>query len=364
MRLRTFIAADMAEAIEAVRRDLGADAIIVSSYRSETGGIEVTAAIETASGRPANLHDLEASLERSLRDRLRGEPAVLPSAGTQPSAYSGIAFDETSVAEALDEQGIPANLRDALVGAAIALGSDDAVVALSAALEARFGFEPIPMRPQKPIMLVGLPGSGKTVTMAKLAANAVIEGAAVDLITTDTVRAGAVAQGEAYGRLLELNLRTAGNIEALSLLLGDHGGTTNRTDRSSRPCFIDTASVNPFDSAEFTALKKLTDGARVVADAEPVLVLSAAGDARLLSETATHFAGLGVRRLVATQVDLSRRLGGVLAAADRAGLALAQISVTPYLVRGLAPMNAPVCARLILGSHNKRAEDRNFANVP
>lgn len=357
MRLRTFIAADMAEAIEAVRRELGADAIIVSSYRSEAGGIEVTAAIETASGRPVSLDDLEASLERSLRDRLRGEPAAPPFAATRPSAHSGIAFDEASIAEALDAQGVPADLRDALVGAAIALGCDDAVAALSAALEARFGFEPIPARPPKPILLVGLPGSGKTVTMTKLAANAVFEGAAVDLVTTDTVRAGAVAQGEAYGRLLDLDLRNAGNVEALSLLLEE-------TDRPSRICFIDTASVNPFDGAEFTALKKFTDGARVVADAEPVLVLSAAGDARLLSETAAQFAGLGVRRLVATQVDLSRRLGGILAAADGAGLALAQISVTPYLARGLAPMNAPVCARLILGSRNRRVEDRNFAAVP
>jgi len=357
VRLRTFIAADMAEAIEAVRRELGADAIIVSSYRSEAGSIEVTAAIETASGHPASLDDLEASLERSLRDRLRCEPAAPPFATTRPSAHSGIAFDEASIVDALDAQGVPADLREALVGAAIALGSDDAVAALSAALEARFGFEPIPARPQKPIVLVDLPGSGKTVTVAKLAARAVIEGAAVDLVTTDTVRAGAVAQGEAYGRLLDLDLRSAGNVEALSLLLEE-------TDRPSPVRFIDTASVNPFDGAEFTALKKLIDGARVVAGAEPVLVLSAAGDARLLAETAIHFAGLGVRRLVATQVDLSRRLGGILAAADHAGLALAQISVTPYLAHGLAPMNAPVCARLILGSHSTRAEDRHFANAP
>lgn len=363
MRLRTFIAADMAEAIEAVRRDLGADAIIVSSYGTETGGIEVVAAIETASGHPANLHDLEASLERSLRDRLRDEPAASPSAGRHPSTHPGIAFDETSIAAALDAQGVPADLRDALVDSAIALGSDDAVAALSAALEARFGFEPIPTQPRKPIMLVGLPGSGKTVTVAKLAAGAVIEGATVVLITTDATRAGAAAQGEAYGRLLGLNLRTAENIETLSLLLEEHTDATSRAHRSDRLCFIDTASVNPFERAEFAALKKLTDGARFSSDAEPVLVLSAVGDMRLLSEAAMRFADLGVRRLVATQVDISRRLGGILAAADGAGLALAQISVTPYLAHGLAPMNAPVCARLILEPHDKRAEDRNFANV-
>jgi flagellar biosynthesis protein FlhF len=97
-------------------------------------------------------------------------------------------------------------------------------------------------------------------------------------------------------------------------------------------------------------------GARLAAGAEPVLVLSAACDATLLAEIAASFANLGVRRLIATHVDVSRRLGAVLAAADASRIALAQISVTPYLARGLGAMNAAVCARLILGPFEKRAE--------
>lgn len=361
MKLRTFIAADMAEAIEAVRHELGVEAIIVSSFTNDAGSIEVTAAIEPDAGRPLSLFELESSLETSLRERLRTSPheSHHPETDPAPVHHSGIAFDETLLARALDAQGTPAGLRDALVAAAAALDNDDALAALAIALHTRFSFDPLPACPPMPVMLVGLPGSGKTVTMAKLAAGAVIEGVSVDLITTDTARAGAAQQGEAYGRLLNLDIRSAGDIEGLALLLNEHEGRAAPADRSTRPCFIDTASVNPFDGQEFAALKRLAEGARFAADTEPVLVLSAAGDARLLCETASHFSSLGARRLIATQVDISRRIGAVLAAADHASLALSHISVTPYLARGLAAMNPLVCARLILGTHEARADGAN-----
>ncbi|HUD51284.1 hypothetical protein [Parvibaculum sp.] len=371
MRLRTFIAADMAEAIDQVRRELGPEAIIVSNFINDAGRMEVTAAIESrpkmaSPSHPASLPDIEASLEQMLRDRLRAGP--LPrrdhaDASPQPTApvHSGISFDETLIATALDAQGVPPSLRDALVAAATALGSDDALAALAHAFEVRFSFEPVPTHPQAPIMLVGLPGSGKTVTMAKLAANALIGGASVDLITTDSARAGAAAQSEAYGKLLDVAVHPAANLDELSILLDERAEA--RSHRSASVCFIDTTGVNPFDCGEFDALRRLADGAHLVAGVEPVLVLSAAGDALVLSEAAGRFAELGVRRLIVTQLDIARRLGPTLAAADRAGFALAQLSVTPYLARGLASMNSLVCARLILDTRDRRADTPVLAAV-
>ena len=79
-------------------------------------------------------------------------------------------------------------------------------MALSHALDLRLNFEPLPLAPRAPVMLVGMPGSGKTVTLAKLAANAIMDGKTPDLITTDTQRAGAAAQGQAYSQLLDQTL--------------------------------------------------------------------------------------------------------------------------------------------------------------
>jgi flagellar biosynthesis protein FlhF len=353
----------MNEAMAEVRRELGPDAIIISNFANENGRIEITAAVETSptaastAGREA---EVEASLEQMLRNRLR-EPSGASGRAAAP-VHSGIAFNETLVARALDMQGIPADLRDALVAAAAALDSDDAIVALARALETRLGFEPIPVAPRVPVMLVGLPGAGKTVTMTKLAAGAILDGASVDIITTDTARAGAAAQCEAYGHLLGVNARPAETVDALALLLEERAeAVAGWPDRSGHPCFIDTASVNPFDRVEYSALARLTDGARIVAGVEPVLVLSALGDATLLSEVAARFTGLGIRRLVATHVDISRRLGAVLAAADATRLSLAQISVTPYLARGLGSMNPQICARLILQAHEQRSDAASLA---
>jgi flagellar biosynthesis protein FlhF len=352
----------MTDAIEQVRSALGDDAIIVASHGTGSGSVEVIAAVETA--RPSHrdtdfaqgideTDDMEHRLERMLHDRLRTPTEPVTDTGAQGMPV--IAFDKSVIAAALEAHAVPPALKSDLLTAAIALNNGDAVASLAAALEARIGFQPLPIRPQMPVMAIGLPGAGKTVTLAKLAARAVVDGAPVDIFTTDTVRTGAVAQGEAYAHLIGVHLRRAENVDALSLLLDERNPSHDvPADRSGRPCFIDTASVNPFDRDDFAALQQLTQGARLAAGVEPVLILSALGDADTSREAAVAFARLGARRIVATQLDIARRIGSVLAAADASGMAIAQISVTPYLARGLAQMNAYTCARMILddGTHS------------
>ena len=46
MRLRSFIVRDMAEAMTLVRREMGPDAIIVTTRATEGGNLEVRAAVE------------------------------------------------------------------------------------------------------------------------------------------------------------------------------------------------------------------------------------------------------------------------------------------------------------------------------
>ncbi|MBI1985424.1 MAG: GTP-binding protein, partial [Rhodospirillales bacterium] len=54
MRLKTFTAATTAEAMQMIRRELGDDAIIVSSRRDADGrGARVVAAVEEAGDNPA-----------------------------------------------------------------------------------------------------------------------------------------------------------------------------------------------------------------------------------------------------------------------------------------------------------------------
>ncbi len=59
-------------------------------------------------------------------------------------------------------------------------------------------------KPAKPILLAGLPGAGKSSTLAKLAARAKVNGWAATAITCDLAKAGAIEQLATYAKALEM----------------------------------------------------------------------------------------------------------------------------------------------------------------
>lgn len=309
MRLKTFSAASMAVAMKQVRQALGDNAIIVSTQgNDESGTVRVTAAVETA--------DDAAPVTGGAGDDVRDAVEVI----------SGV----------LDRHGVPPPLADRLLDAAADYGTNQPAVALAAAFKAVFTFAPLSIAatPQ-PLLLVGPSGTGKTVTVAKLAVQAVLIQVPVRLVTADTTRAGAVDQLGTFARALKLDLATAAGPATLARLLASNG--TRRT-------LIDSPGINPYDPAERTRLESLIRAA----SAEPVLVLAAGIDAFEAAEIATIFARLGVRRVLFTRLDAARRLGGLLAAAAAGGFGLANAAVTPHIADGLEPITPVALARLFL----------------
>ncbi len=316
MRLKSFTAPTMKEAMQMVRDELGEEAIIISSRQSRRRGgeVRITAAVEQPAfdGSPAN----------------GGGRDPRPAASAQALEV---------IRRALENHGTPGRLVERIVGAARTLGAADPTTALASALDDGFRFAPLPEREaEAPIMLVGPAGAGKTTGVAKLAARAVLAGAPVRLITADGVRAGATEQLAAFARLMKVDLVEAHGVHALRKAVAGCS-----PDQS---VVIDSAGVNPFDAAEMAELAALIDGAR----AEPVLVLSAGGDALDSAETAQAFATIGVERLLATKLDAARRLGGLLAAADAAPLKFCNVGLTASVAIGPRPLNAPSLARLLL----------------
>jgi flagellar biosynthesis protein FlhF len=107
---------------------------------------------------------------------------------------------------------------------------------------------------------------------------------------------------------------------------------------------IDSPAANPCDERDLTMLLGLAQAA----SAEPVLVLDASVGADEAAFAARAFARIGARRLVLTKLDVARRKGAALAAAEAGGLAFAQISASPFLVGGFAPATPLRLARLLL----------------
>ena len=276
------------------------------------------------------------------------DPRMLNGSGTSRHAPR-VSANETSnrkpkeensrLRRALEFHGVPKLLMVDLLRTARAMDAEDATSALAHALDMRFTFDPIAALPRRPVMLIGGPGAGKTVTAAKLASRAVLLGRGVDIISTDTLRAGAKEQMESFTSILKEELASIGTAEELEAYLTDL-----RDKGAKRPCIIDTPGTNPYSRSELKDLRKFVKAL----DVEPVLVAAAGADPGELTDMAHIFATLGVQRMILTRIDAARRLGSILAAADSAKLSLAQFSMTPYIARGLSAMNPMSFARLLL----------------
>jgi flagellar biosynthesis protein FlhF len=289
MRLKLYRAARMAEAMACVRSELGEDALILATRRV-ADGVEVTAALEP------------------------DEPSP-PTAPADPARLAALTY-----------HAVPAALCDAL-------GAADLAAALATALP----FDALPLAPGgHPLLRVGPPGAGKTLTVVRLATRLVMRGEPPLVITADGSRAGATEELAAFTKLLGISLVVACHPVTLGRAL------TRRAEQA--PVLIDSAGSNPFDPAQRDELSVLAN----TADAATVLVLPAGLDPAESAELAVAYASAGASLLVATKLDLVRRLGGVLAAAVAGRLALTEAGVGPGAADGLIPLTPDwLAARLL-----------------
>ncbi len=273
MRLKIFRATSMAAAMARLRTELGADALILESRRV-AGGVEITAALE---------------------------PAPQPVAATS-----------TRLA-ALAWHGVPAELH-------LALAHGDLEQAIGLAF--RFGALPLDACEQ-PLMLAGPPGAGKTLTIARLATRLVMRGDAPCVITTDDARAGATEQLASFTRLLDVPLMVASNAVSLVRALAER--------RNGAPVLIDTAGSDPFNNFQ---AEELT-GLAAAAGARIAVVLPAGLDPAEAADLAEAYGSLGALYLIATRLDVARRLGSVVAAAAASHLPLTEAGIAPGVADGL-----------------------------
>ena len=307
MRLKRYRAAGMTEAMAELRADLGPDALILDTRRV-AGGVEVTAALDAPEPAPPAPPPLP------VPPWIRARPVV-----QQP------AIDPSGL---LHWHGVPPRL-------ARRLGQGPLVQALATTLH----FAPLQLAPRAPpILLVGPPGAGKTLTVARLATRLVLAGGMPLAVTADGQRAGATAQLLAYTRLLGIRLVVAEGPEMLRRALA-------RPDCGA-PMLIDTPGLDPFEPAQRAALAELIAAASGVV----ALVLPAGLDPAEASELAVAHAGLGATHLIATRLDAARRLGGVLAAADAAGLALAEAGIGHAAQDGLVVMTPELLAERLVAA--------------
>jgi flagellar biosynthesis protein FlhF len=186
----------------------------------------------------------------------------------------------------------------------------------------------------KPVMLVGTPGAGKTLTAAKLATRLVRQGDPPMVITADAQRAGAAEQLAAFTRILDINLIVAENPLTMARALAGQA----RDGSAAQKAIIDMAGFNPFEAEQRESL--LTHA--ITANANLVWVLPAGLDAEDACEMAEIFATLGARYMIPTKLDIARRLESVLRAAEAGGFILSDAGIGPGIADGLIPLDGQV----------------------
>lgn len=339
MRMRQIQAGSMQEALNVARKQIGDEAVmlrsdIVGNHVVVTFGIEVN-------DLPAPEFFAESTVHS--KDDSEQKTQISFSDSTKNSAFKPNANALYYMEEILIWHGTPElvhkNLMTKAQSSAIALSSgiENAEKLLAFSLEDTIRFSPFfAEKNSRAIMLVGAHGAGKTFAVAKLATDAVKRKIPVRVITSDTLRAGAIEQLSAFTTILDIQLDVAQSRAQLKSLI---------QNAANKPLtLIDSAGCNPYD---FMALKQLGEFAKLH-DVEPVLVLPLGIDANEAQEIAGVFSFLDIERLLITRTDCARRFGGVLSALLAGQYSLSHLSQSNRVGDGCPMVNAELLAQLML----------------
>ncbi len=157
-------------------------------------------------------------------------------------------------------------------------------------------------KPNYVVMFIGPTGVGKTTTLAKLAANAVIyQNKKVGLLTIDTFRLGAVEQLKTFANILDLPIEVAYTSDDISAAV--------RRYADKDIIFVDTVGRSPGDTRSLEELEKYC---ALLNPDEVYCVMSATAKIRDMYETVKRFNVFRIDKLIFTKLDETTTFGFLL----------------------------------------------------
>lgn len=186
--------------------------------------------------------------------------------------------------------------------------------------------------------LVGPTGSGKTTTIAKLAAYYVLEGRSVYLVGTDTFRIGALDQLQQYARIMDVPLSVARSADELGRVLERAEGYD--------VVLVDTIGRGGRAANEVAELAEMF---RPYPNLKRHLVLAANTDLEDTRAGWQTFRRLELASLVTTKLDETARPGRAAEVAVAAGLPLSAFGTGQRVPEDFGFYDYPQIRRLLLG---------------
>ena len=249
-----------------------------------------------------------------------------------------------------------ARIRDKLATERFDRGLDDATIKQAVADEIAAILRPVakPLeivafpRPQV-ILVIGVNGSGKTTTIAKLAHLFQEQDYGVMLAAGDTFRAAAIGQLRVWAERIDVPIIAgAGGGDPASIVFD---AVKAATERGTDVLIVDTAGrlQNKRELMEELAKIRRVLG-RINPDAphDVVLVLDATNGQNALQQIEIFKEVAGVTGLIMTKLDGTARGGVLVAAAEQFGLPIHAIGVGER-IDDLRPFDPELVARVIAG---------------
>lgn len=362
MNVKRFFSSSMQDALKMVREELGADAMILSNEKVD-GGVEIVAALDYdeeqaqqsvglgAPASPTKVARLHAQKHMKLQDELgrakkhiedvkRNRPTVANvgqadgennSGGSVPAGWEQLTdmraeieslrglIQQSVAAPTIKPVDAPSALQEDVLARLESLcisktlchnlvaavreeeSPESAWLKVENEIERAIPIEHGEIIDQGGVIaLVGPTGSGKTMTIGKMAARYVMKFGAesVALVTTDRYRIAAHEQLKVFGRILNVPVHSVDEQNTLDGIL----------DRLSdkRLVLVDTAGLMPSDKCWAQQLKEIKMSAHRV---QPYLVMSAVGQYQVMCANYNHYRMINPVGVILTKMDEAVSLG-------------------------------------------------------
>ncbi|WP_047984865.1 flagellar biosynthesis protein FlhF [Ornithinibacillus californiensis] len=332
MKVKKYVAPTMPEAMNKIRKELGSDAVILSSKEIQEGGflgffkkrkIEVIAALDKGPistkqstsnkmiASNSNIHRQKGQMETDLINEMKSMRLILERQ-SQQQIHNKFALEYQVIYQHLIEQEVGGELATDIVQnivnkhEASTTSPDNRTIQkdLKQEIENRLSslsFAGI-SNTAKVVHFVGPTGVGKTTTLAKVAATSMLKDKKkVAFITMDTYRIAAIDQLKTYAKILDTPVEVVYSVE-------DYKAAIEKL-KNYDLILVDTAGRNYRDEQYVKELEKNMISRDNV---ENYLVLSLTAKPKDINDIYYNFRHIHIKSLIFTKVDETRQYGSLL----------------------------------------------------